>query len=158
MQWCTSSLISDDWRTSGAVQYTQMLNQRGGIESDMTFMAQPGSVDGFYVVTGAGSATRDMDHVAETAFNKGIKNVKIREVTDDIAVLAVAGPGSRSVLEEMVLGGQPLDSGSFPFSTWQSIQLQGPGMEESVQVKAVRISYVGELGWELHVPCPNPIT
>ncbi|MEM7169472.1 MAG: FAD-dependent oxidoreductase [Pseudomonadota bacterium] len=123
----------------GKVVYTQWLNERGGIEADLTVTRL--AEDSFMIVTGAAVAVHDLDwlkrHIPDDA------HAFATDVTAGYAVLGVMGPQSRSLLEKAT--GADLSNEAFPFGTSQEIEL-GFG-----HVRALRISYVGELGWELYV-------
>jgi len=123
----------------GRMVYTQWLNRRGGIEADVTVSRL--SDDAFLIVTGAASARRDLAwllrHMPEDA------RCVATDVTAGEACLALMGPRSRELLAPLV--DVPLDAASFPFGTWQTMAVG------HAVARAHRISYVGELGWELYV-------
>ncbi|MDH3597353.1 MAG: FAD-dependent oxidoreductase, partial [Rhodospirillales bacterium] len=125
---------------AGKVVYTQWLNERGGIEADLTVTRF--AEDAYQVVTGAAVAGRD--------FNWLLRNIPddahciATDVTSGSAVLSVMGPNSRALLSK--LSDADLSNEAFPFGTAREIDL---GM---ARVRAARITYVGELGWELYVP------
>ncbi len=123
----------------GRLVYTQFLNRRGGIEGDVT-VARLGESD-FLVVTPAATLTADLARLTRHA--EGYEVVLI-DTTASEGVLAVMGPMSRDVLSRV----SPADfsSGGFPFGTLQTIEI---GMAVA---RAHRISYVGELGWEIYAP------
>jgi len=124
----------------GGVVYTQMLNRHGGIESDLTVTRI--DEDEFYLVTGTGFATHDFDWIKR---NIPVDcEASIEDVTSAWAVLSVMGPNSRELLQSLVQ--QDMSHRSFAFATMQELAIAG-GM-----VRALRVSYVGELGWELHLP------
>tara|TARA_R110002072_G_scaffold49277_19_gene134013 strand:- start:79 stop:2532 length:2454 start_codon:yes stop_codon:yes gene_type:complete len=124
----------------GRVVYTQWLNDRGGIEADLTITRL--SETAFMVVTAGASAQRDLSwlrrHTPEEA------RCVVVDVTDSEAVLEIMGPKSRAVLQKIT--DADLSNEAFAFGTAQEIDL---GMAYG---RAQRISYVGELGWELYVP------
>ncbi|HYB40831.1 MAG TPA: FAD-dependent oxidoreductase, partial [Candidatus Methylomirabilis sp.] len=124
----------------GKVVYTGMLNERGGYESDLTVTRL--AADSYFVVTGTAQATRDADwirrHVAAGA------RVALTDVTSAYTMLGVMGPSSRALLRRV--SGADLSSAAFPFATMQEIPVG------HAVVRAIRMSYVGELGWELYVP------
>jgi 4-methylaminobutanoate oxidase (formaldehyde-forming) len=124
----------------GRIVYTQWLNQRGGIEADLTVTRL--SETAFLVVTGAASATRDLAwlrrHIPEEA------HCVVTDVTSAEAAIVVMGPNARRLLEPLT--DTDLSNAAFPFSTAREIEL-GMGM-----ARAHRVTYVGELGWELYVP------
>ena len=124
----------------GAVVYTQMLNRRGGIESDLTVTRV--AADEFYLVTGTGFATHDFDWIRRN-IAPGL-DARIEDVTSAWAVLSLMGPRSRELLQSLVRA--DLSNQAFPFASMQEIAING------ALLRALRVSYVGELGWELHVP------
>jgi 4-methylaminobutanoate oxidase (formaldehyde-forming) len=123
----------------GRIVYTQMLNARGGIECDLTVTRL--ADDAFLVVTVAAVATHDADWI-----RRGIAagRVTLTDVTSAFAVLGVMGPHSRDLLGRLT--GAELSNAAFPFGTVREIELG------YATVRATRITYVGELGWELYVP------
>ena len=127
-------------KSVGGLTYTQMLNDRGGIECDLTV----GRVaeDEYYIVTGTGFATRDFDWITRS-IPDGL-NCQLFDVTSSSTVLSLMGPNSRAILEQVTR--DDVSNSRFPFGTIRSIGISG------CPVRALRVSYVGELGWELHVP------
>ena len=124
----------------GAVVYTQMLNPGGGIESDLTVTRI--SDDEFYLVTGTGFATHDFDWIRRN-IPTGC-DARVEDVTSAWAVLSVMGPKARDVLQSLVR--DDISDAAFAFATMRELAINGAVM------RALRVSYVGELGWELHVP------
>ncbi|MCC7017593.1 MAG: GcvT family protein [Rhodospirillales bacterium] len=127
----------------GRVTYTQLLNAKGGIEADVT--AARLAADRYYVVSGTGQRTRDFHWLARN-IPAGME-VQLTDVTEEIAVLALMGPKSRTILSQV--NGAEMANAAFPFMTWRDLPLAG------VKVRALRVTYVGELGWELHVARPH---
>jgi sarcosine dehydrogenase len=127
-------------REVGRVVYTQMLNRRGGIECDLTVSRI--APERFYIVTGTGNATRDLDWISRN-IRPGLR-AEVVDVTSGTAVLSVMGPNSRALLE--AVSGADLSNAAHPFATWREIFIGG------APVRALRVTYVGELGWELHMP------
>ena len=123
----------------GQSVYSQWLNDQGGIEADLT-MTRRGE-NSYWVVTSAGTATRDWALLRRAARGR---NVAISDVTDDYAVLGLMGPNSRPVLSQIC--DADLSNDGFPFGTAQDLCAAG------ADVLALRMTYVGELGWELYVP------
>ncbi len=121
----------------GKVVYTQWLNERGGIESDLTVTRR--GEDHYLVVTGAAVARRDWTWLRRESRGH---DVDLTDVTDDLCTLGVMGPRAREVLAGLT--DTPLDNEAFPFGTAQELEIAG------VPVLALRVSYVGELGWELN--------
>ncbi len=124
----------------GRVVYTQMLNHRGGIECDLTVTRV--AADEFYLVTGTGFATHDFDWIRRHL--PADCDARLDDVTSAWAVLTLMGPRSRELLQSLVR--TDLANDAFAFATMQTLALEGAA------VRALRVSYVGELGWELHVP------
>lgn len=124
----------------GRVVYTQWLNERGGIESDLTVTR----IDAhrYLIVTAAACQVRDRAwltaHLPEGA------RAEIVDVTSAWSVLAVMGPDSRELLSAITR--DDLSNTGFPFATSREIDLG------YARVRATRITYVGELGWELYIP------
>ncbi|PYO55188.1 MAG: FAD-dependent oxidoreductase [Candidatus Rokuibacteriota bacterium] len=123
----------------GRIVYTQMLNARGGIECDLT-VSRLGE-DAYLIVTIAAAATHDADWIRRGI---GAARVTLTDVTSAFTVLGVMGPRSRELLARVT--GADLSPAAFPFGTAREIEI-GYAM-----VRATRITYVGELGWELDVP------
>ncbi|MEB8386320.1 FAD-dependent oxidoreductase [Rhodobacteraceae bacterium KMM 6894] len=124
----------------GTLTYTQMLNDHGGIECDLTVVRV--AEDEFYIVTGTGYATHDFDHIAKN-IPKGM-NAQLVDVTSSYAVLSLFGPRARDILQSVTR--DDVSNAAFPFGTAQTIGIAG------CPVRALRVTYVGELGWELHLP------
>ena len=125
---------------AGRIVYTAMLNEQGGIESDLT-VTRLGE-DAYLIVSGSAQATRDF-HWIKRHIPEGRRAV-LTDVTSAYAVLGVMGPRSRALLAR--LADCDLADAAFPFATSREIGV-GPAL-----VRASRITYVGELGWELYVP------
>jgi 4-methylaminobutanoate oxidase (formaldehyde-forming) len=123
----------------GRIVYTQMLNPRGGIECDLTVTRL--ADDAYLIVTIAAAATHDADWIRR---GLGEARVMLTDVTSALTVLGVMGPRSRTLLGRLT--GADLSSAAFPFGTTREIELG------YATVRATRITYVGELGWELYVP------
>ncbi|MBT8201268.1 MAG: FAD-dependent oxidoreductase [Acidimicrobiia bacterium] len=128
----------------GDVTYTQWLNKKGGIEADLT-VTRIAETE-FLVVTAAASRTRDFALLRRVSEGR---DVETRDITEELAVLGVMGPGSRGLLDELTDAG--LDNNDFPFGTFRRIDVAG------FAALALRVSYVGELGWELYVPYQEAI-
>ena len=127
-------------RAVGRLTYSQMLNDKGGIEADVTVARV--AADEFYIVTGTGFATRDFDWI-----NRNIPQsarCELVDVTSAFSVLSLMGPKAREVLARVC--GDDLGNDAFPFGTAKRISVA------RCPVLALRVNYVGELGWELHMP------
>ena len=131
---------NDVAKPPGHLVYTQMLNARGGIECDLTVARL--ARDEYYIVTGTGFATHDFDWIARS-IPEGL-DARLIDVTSSYAVLSVMGPKSRDLLQS--LSENDLSNAAFPFGRVQRITVAG------APVLALRVTYVGELGWELHIP------
>ncbi|MGO4908282.1 FAD-dependent oxidoreductase [Pseudorhodobacter sp. W20_MBD10_FR17] len=126
-------------RPVGRVTYTQLLNTRGGIEADLTVARL--AEDHFYIVTGTGFRTHDQAWIASHLPSTGCT---LRDVTEAYGTLSLMGPKAREVLAAVT--SENVSNTAFPFGTVQDIRIAG------AQIRALRLTYVGELGWELHVP------
>jgi 4-methylaminobutanoate oxidase (formaldehyde-forming) len=124
----------------GRVVYTQWLNERGGIEADLT-VTRTGE-RAFLVVTAAATQMRDV-HFLCAALGEN-EHCTVTDVTSAYTVLGVMGPRARALLA--ALSPDDLSPDGFPFRTSREITLG------FARVRATRITYVGELGWELYVP------
>lgn len=131
---------NDVARPNGSLIYTQMLNDRGGIEADVTVMRR--AQDEYYIVTGTGFATHDYDWIARN-IPTGM-NAQLVDVTSAYSVLSLMGPNARQILAAVTRA--DLSNSAFPFGTAQTIGIAG------APVMALRVTYVGELGYELHFP------
>ena len=123
----------------GRVVYTQWLNEKGGIEADLTVF-RLGAHD-FLVVTSVASQLHDRRHLERHVLPN--EHVAIVDVSSAFAMIGVMGPRSRDVLT--TIADADLSSEAFPFGTTREIQVG------TARVRATRITYVGELGWELLV-------
>ena len=124
----------------GRIVVTPALTPRGGIECDLTVTCLDGTR--FYVVGAAAAETHDLEWMLRHAPKDG--SVTIDNVTAQLGVLTVAGPRSRDVLGQVTHA--DLSNAALPWMTAKSIDVAG------VDVRALRLSYIGELGWELHLP------
>jgi sarcosine dehydrogenase len=127
-------------RPIGSVIYAQLCNERGGIECDLTVTRL--ATDRFYIVTGSGFAVHDSHWISRHLPADG--SAGLADVTSSRAVINLCGPLARRVLER--LSEQDVSNAAFPFATAREITLG------AAPVLAIRIGYVGELGFELHMP------
>ncbi len=125
---------------SGRVVYTQWLNDRGGIEADLTVTRE--SETRFLVVTAAAASTRDLAWLQRNIPSDA--RAIAFDATSGYAVLGLMGPRSREILSQLT--DADVSNEAFPFATSQVIDLG------YARVRASRITYVGELGWELYIP------
>ncbi len=136
LQWvCTADVAVPVGRTV----YTGMLNERGTYESDVTLTRV--TSDEFLIVSSAATTERDQDHIGR---HIGEQRATLVDVTSAYAVFGVMGPKSRELLARLT--DADLGDEEFPFGSSREIML---GYST---VRATRITYVGELGWELYVP------
>ena len=127
-------------RDVGAVTYTQMLNQRGGIECDFTVTRL--AEERFRIVTGTAFGQHDSAWIRAHAPDDG--SVVVEDVTSRFACLGLWGPAAREILQPLT----DADLGNEPFPYMRARQLS----VGHVPCLAVRVTYVGELGWELYCP------
>jgi len=122
-------------KPDGSVVYTQLCNEKGGIEADLTVVRL--SAEHFYVVTGSGFGVRDGGWLRQ-------HGVELKDVTSSRAVINVQGPRSRELLAR--ISQDDLSHAAFPYLAAREIRVG------FAPVVALRVTYAGELGWELHVP------
>ena len=125
---------------SGRIVYTHWLNERGGIEADLTVTRL--AENQYMVVSGAAVTNRDLDWLSRNIPDDA--HCFCTDVTAAWAVLGVMGPKSRALIESVT--GADLSNEAFPFGTIQRVEIG------CAVAKAFRVSYVGELGWELYMP------
>jgi 4-methylaminobutanoate oxidase (formaldehyde-forming) len=131
---------NDMTRPAGRLTYTQMLNSRGGIECDLT--AARLDDDLFYIVSGTGFRTHDFAWIRQH-IGAGM-DAELVDVTEDFGTLSLFGPRARDVLSAITA--DDVSHQGFPFGHVREISIAGH------RVRALRVTYVGELGWELHMP------
>ena len=124
----------------GKIVYTQWLNERGGIEADLTVTRL--GPERFLIVTAAATQVRDLAHLRDH-IPAGAGAIAT-DVTSGYAVLSVMGPSSRALLQSLTA--DDLSNEAFPFGTSRLIDVA------YARVRASRVTYVGELGWELYIP------
>jgi sarcosine dehydrogenase len=137
LSWICAGDVS---RPPGTLTYTQMLNAHGGIECDLTVARL--AEDAYYIVTGTGFATHDFAWIARHIPDGA--DARLADVTSAYATLALMGPRARDILAPLTDG--DLSNEAFPFARVRRLSVAG------APVLALRITYVGELGWELHIP------
>jgi glycine cleavage system aminomethyltransferase T/glycine/D-amino acid oxidase-like deaminating enzyme len=121
----------------GRIAYTQMLNRRGGIECDFTVTRVEDEL--FSIVTGTAFGNHDLSWIRRHAPDDG--SVRVSDVTARWACFALCGPRARDVLAPLTP--DPLD---FPYMSMRDLAVG------DVPVRALRVTFVGELGWELYCP------
>jgi len=136
LEWICANRVA---REPGRLTYTQLLNTRGGIEADLTVARL--SDDRFYIVTGTGFRTHDLAWITDHLPTTGCT---LSDVTEDWGTLSLMGPLAREVLAKVT--DADVSNSAFPFGHAREITIAG------ATVRALRVTYVGELGWELHTP------
>ena len=126
-------------KKDGSIILTHMLNSKGRIQSELTITRFPNNI--FYVLSSTASEIRDLDWFNFHLYKK--EEVNIKNVTKDYGVLVLAGPKSRKVLSQLT--SQNLNNNDFPWLKGKEILIN------KIPVRALRVNYVGELGWELHL-------
>jgi len=152
-------LCCADVSAMGRAHYTGMLNAHGGYETDVTVTRV--SEHEFLVISPTAQATRDADWIRrniclppqgggeECVSDSVSESVIVSDVTGATCVLALMGPKSRALLERVALPAGALDDDDFPFGAVQDLTVG------HVAVRAARMTYVGELGYELYVPAES---
>jgi glycine cleavage system T protein len=124
----------------GKVTYTAMLNERGGIMTDLTVTRV--AEDRFWVVTGGGVGMHDLAWMRSQL--PGDQDVQLKDLTSGWCCLGIWGPASRALLQPIAQ--EDVSNAAFPYLTARPLTVG------SVPAYAIRISYAGELGWELYTP------
>jgi 4-methylaminobutanoate oxidase (formaldehyde-forming) len=135
LQWICAGDVAVE---PGKLVYTQWLNERGGIEADVTVSRT--DADRFMITTAIGSFNKDWWHLKKHLHGE----VELRDISADYACLALQGPKARAVLEK--LAETDVSADGFAFAHGRYARVAG------VTLWLQRLSYVGELGWELFVP------
>ncbi len=130
----------------GGMRLTHMLTSQGGIECEMTITRL--GPDRFYLNSSIMGEIHDLDWLTQHVLEN--ENVAIRDVTNELAILAVSGPRSRDIIQPLT--DTDLSNGRFGWLNAKEINVAG------VPCIALRVSYVGELGWELHHPIASMLT
>ncbi|MCP4432572.1 MAG: FAD-dependent oxidoreductase, partial [Gammaproteobacteria bacterium] len=126
----------------GQASYTQLCNERGGIEADVTIIRR--AQDCFWLITGSGLGVRDRQWIESNLRGYGSDAVQIRDITSAYGVINLAGPLARKVLEKVC--DEDISQQAFPFMSAKEIRIgYAPAL-------AYRVTYIGELGWELYIP------
>jgi glycine cleavage system aminomethyltransferase T/glycine/D-amino acid oxidase-like deaminating enzyme len=137
LQWLCANDVD---RAIGRITYTHMLNQRGGIECDFTVTRL--AEDRFFIVTGTAFGNHDLGWIRRHAPEDG--SVTVRDVTSSRACIGLWGPMARDILASTTT--DDVGNDAFPYLTCQEISVG------NVPVTALRVTYVGELGWEFYCP------
>jgi 4-methylaminobutanoate oxidase (formaldehyde-forming) len=135
---CANNVV----RGVGRTIYTQALNTSGGIESDYT-VTQTGE-NTFFIVTGTAFLNHDLGWLEKIRRQRNYQNVSIKDLSEELACFGIWGPNARKILSKCTE--TDLSNEAFGFMRSQMITVAG------VELRATRITYVGELGWELYIP------
>jgi dimethylglycine dehydrogenase len=127
-------------RKTGGIALVHLLSPAGRIQGEMTVSRL--ADDRFYALSAAAAELRDLDLLTQSA--KPAEAVRIENVTEGRGVLVLSGPRARELLQPLT--DADLGNEAFPWLRAREIHIAG------VPVRALRVSYVGELGWELHPP------
>ena len=134
---CTANIKNE----AGKCTYTQMLNTDGGIEADLTVVCLEKNY--FRIISSAATRERDKFHI-----NKYLpKNLTLKDVTDDYCVLGIFGPKSRFLMQDLCK--DDFSNENFKFATSKYISIN------NIKIWTQRLSYVGELGYELYIDIKN---
>jgi len=132
-------------RPVGSIVYTQFLNPKGGIESDVTVTRV--AENEFRIISGTSFVAGDLGWMRLHQPDDG--SVEIEDVTDRLGCLGLWGPKAREVLRSV--SQTDVSNAAFPYMTGRTVDIQG------ASVWAQRVSYVGELGWELYIAPVNAL-
>ncbi|XP_068105323.1 sarcosine dehydrogenase, mitochondrial [Hyperolius riggenbachi] len=138
----------------GSTVYTCILNTRGGTESDLTVsrispeatpsvLAPDFEGDVYYLAVGGAVAQHNWSYINNVLQDEKF-NCRLIDCSEDLGMISIQGPDSRSILQEVL--DEDLSNEAFPFSTHKVVSAAG------YKVRAIRLSFVGEMGWELHMP------
>ena len=144
-------------KPAGSTTYTCTLNKSGGIMADLTVsvMDQGSSSNeanpiidgnGYYLAVGGAIGEHAWGHFKDIIHEQKF-DVNLVDQSENIGMLSVQGPKSRSLLEE--ISGEDLSNAEFPFASHKVIEINGH------KVRALRLTFVGEMGWELHIPADS---
>jgi 4-methylaminobutanoate oxidase (formaldehyde-forming) len=143
LEWLCDNRVA---RGIGQITYTQMLNRRGGIECDFTVARL--AEERFSIVTGTAFGNHDREWIRRHLPGDG--SVQVHDVTSHWACFGIWGPRAREVLQPLTPAG--LGNEDFPYLSLREITVG------HVPVRALRVTYVGELGWELYCPTEYGLT
>ena len=127
----------------GSTTYTQMLNKKGGIIADLTVTCI--NKQKYWIITGSSVREHDKKHILNYIDN----NTKFKDITDDLACIGIFGPKSRDLLSEF--SNDFFSNDNFPFGKGKYLEI------DKTKIWFQRLSYVGELGWELYIPIKDAL-
>jgi dimethylglycine dehydrogenase len=138
--WLEGMLANRLPRTIGRIGLTYLLSRNGGVRSEFTVFRE--AAERFYLVSAGALERHDWDHLCKLQPRDG--SVTIERVTTQYGVLVVAGPRARDLLQKAT--DADLSNAAFPWLSGKSIDIG------AARTRALRVNFVGELGWELHHP------
>ena len=125
----------------GSTTYTQLLNHQGGIEADLTVTCI--TKNHYRIVTGSTVRTHNKKHILKYLD----QSISFSDITDEYACFGIFGPKSRDLLNQLIK--KEFDQSNFLFGTGKFLEIK------NIPIWFQRLSYVGELGWELYIPMKN---
>ncbi|WP_298985757.1 FAD-dependent oxidoreductase [uncultured Roseibium sp.] len=140
MEWLCAAKIGGDTMIGKGI-YTHFLDDEGNVRADLTVFRME---DRCRIVDGADAGPRDLRYVQRVAEDKGFK-VTVTDVSEAYTTIGIWGPNARENLKKVVSDPAALDPENFPFAAIRKLEIAGK------EVSALRLSYVGEQGWELHM-------
>ncbi|MFW6345042.1 MAG: GcvT family protein [Halomonas sp.] len=143
LEWLSVAKVGGDTPIGKGV-YTHFLDAVGGVHSDLTIVRL--AADAWRVICGGDTGHRDLIWITRRAESAGLTRWRLEDRSDGLATLGLWGPNARHTLQALADDPEGLEDSRFPFATAREIRVRG------LPVWAFRISYVGELGWELYVP------
>lgn len=139
-------------RPAGAVVYTPLCNERGGVEADLTVTRLGNTTvgemnqGGYYFAAGGNTCTKDFMWI-ERALEKAKFKASIKDISKELAMLSIQGPHSRALIQSLITCETKLSD--LPFSHCIELEVAG------VKMLCLRLTFIGELGYELHVPAAH---
>ncbi|MEO0980770.1 MAG: FAD-dependent oxidoreductase, partial [Pseudomonadota bacterium] len=140
LEWLCAARIGGDTNIGKGI-YTHFLDDEGNVRADLTVFRME---DRCRIVDGADAGPRDYHYVKRIAADKGF-DVTVTDVSEEFTTIGIWGPNARENLKKVVSDPAALDPENFPFAAIRQIEIAGK------PVSALRLSYVGEQGWELHM-------
>lgn len=140
LEWLCAAKIGGD-NNIGKGIYTHFLDDEGNVRADLTIFRME---DRCRIVDGADAGPRDYHYVKRVAEDKGF-DVTVTDVSEKFTTIGIWGPNARASLKKAVSDPAALDPENFPFAGIRNIEIAGKNLS------ALRLSYVGEQGWELHM-------
>ncbi|WP_299813973.1 FAD-dependent oxidoreductase [uncultured Roseibium sp.] len=140
MEWLCAARIGSDANIGKGI-YTHFLDDAGNVRADLTVFRM---ADRCRIVDGADAGPRDYHYVKRIAEDKGF-DVTVTDVSETYTTIGIWGPNARANLKKVVSDPDALDPENFPFAAIRQLEIAGKA------VTALRLSYVGEQGWELHM-------